>query len=233
MSKITSLLNQVYEPFMALIAYRTNENHDESFYLEQHRICKDGSLGVGTPLRQKTIVELFSVLSKNNQELDSSLYGVVPENVLYCDTRVGSEKLVWYHKPEARNMFFTKSLNIPDGQMKVPGLVYAVSDKTLRLFAFKGNKPKDILYKAPFMNTCETYVCLGNSKVKYPEERTFANAINYWETMFWKSEFSHILGDNPCNGNLATITKGCIASGKPFPEDMLKRANVKLSDLLR
>lgn len=150
-----------------------------------------------------------------------------------CAAHRCREKLVWYHKPEVRNMFFTKSLNIPDGQMKVPGLVYDVSDKTLRIFAFKGNKPKDILYKAPFMNTCETYVCLGNSKVKYPEERTFANVINYWETMFWKSEFSHILGDNPCNGNLATITKECMASGKPFPEDMLKRANVKLSDLLR
>ena len=115
MSKITNLLNQVYEPFMAIIAYRTTDSREQSFYLEQHKISKkDGSLGVGFPLRQKTITNLFDALSRTNKQLDSSLYGVVPENVLYCDTRVGNEKLVWYRKPEVRKLFFTKSLEIPD-----------------------------------------------------------------------------------------------------------------------
>ena len=233
MSKITNILNQVCEPFMAIVAYRTTTGREQQFYLEQHNICKGGSLGVGKPLLQKAIVELFSVLSKNNKELDSSLYGAVPDNVLYCDTRVGSEKLVWYRKPEPRKLFFVKDLDIPDGEMVVPGLVYAVENKTLKVYAFKGKKPKKVLYCAPFMNTDESHVCLGNSKVRYPSERTFANVISYWETMFWQSEFSHILGGNPCLGNLATITKECIASGTPFPEDMLKPSQFKLSDLLR
>lgn len=233
MSKITNILNQVYEPFMAMVAYRTNDSREQSFYLEQHKICKDGSLGVGKPLRQKAVVEIFSSIARNNKELDSSLYGAVPENVLYCDTRVGSERLVWYRKPEVRKLFFVKSLEIPDGEMRVPGLVYSVKGKQLQVLAFKGNKPKKVLYRAPFMNTDETYVCLGNSKVKYPEERTFANVISYWETMFWQSEFSHILGENPCLGNLSTITKECIANGSAFPDDMLKLSKFKLQDLLR
>lgn len=234
MSKITNLLNQVYEPFMAIIAYRTTDSREQSFYLEQHKISKkDGSLGVGFPLRQKTITNLFDALSRTNKQLDGSLYGVVPENVLYCDTRVGNEKLVWYRKPEVRKLFFTKSLEIPDGEMKVPGLVYVASGKQLRVLAFKGNKPKSVLYLAPFMNTDFSHVCLGNSKVKTPDERTFTNVINYWETMFWQSEFSHILGENPCLGNLATITKDCILNGKPFPDNMLKQAKCKLQDLLR
>lgn len=233
MSKITNMLNQVYEPFMAMVAYRANDCREPSFYLEQHNIRKDGSLGVGKPLRQKAIVAIFSSIAKNNKELDSSLYGAVPENVLYCDTRVGSERLVWYRKPEVRKLFFVKDLEIPDGEMVVPGLVYSVKGKQLQMLAFKGNKPKKVLYRAPFMNTDETYVCLGNSKVKYPDERTFANVINYWETMFWQSEFSHILGGNPCNGNLATITKECIAAGSAFPEEMLIQSKFKLQDLLR
>lgn len=40
MSKITNLLNQVYEPFMAIIAYRTTDSREQSFYLEQHKISK-------------------------------------------------------------------------------------------------------------------------------------------------------------------------------------------------
>lgn len=233
MSKITSILNQVYEPFMAMVAYRTNDSREQSFYLEQHNICKDGSLGVGKPLRQKAVVEIFSSIARNNKELDSSLYGAVPENVLYCDTRVGSERLVWYRKPEVRKLFFVKILEIPDGEMRVPGLVYSVKGKRLQVLAFKGSKPKKVLYRAPFMNTDETYVCLGNSKAKYPDERTFANVISYWETMFWQSEFSHILGENPCLGNLSTITKECINNGAPFPDDMLKLSKFKLQDLLR
>ena len=148
-------------------------------------------------------------------------------------TRVGNEKLVWYRKPEVRKLFFTKSLEIPDGDMRVPGLVYVASGKQLRVLAFKGSKPKSVLYLAPFMNTDASHVCLGNSKVKTPDERTFTNVINYWETMFWQSEFSHILGENPCLGNLATITKDCILNGKPFPDNMLKQAKCKLQDLLR
>lgn len=233
MSKITSLLNQVYEPFMAIVAYRATDT-DNHYYLEQHNISKkDGSLGAGKPLRQKAIVDIVGAMAKDNKQLDCSLYGIVPDNVLYCDTRVGSERLVWYHKPEVRKMFFVKDLEIPDGEMKVPGLVYSVQGKQLRVLAFKGNKPKNTLYLAPFMNTDFSHVCLGNSKARYPDERTFANVIKYWETMFWQSEFSHILGENPCLGNLATTTKECILTGKPFPEELLKRANCKLQDLLR
>lgn len=83
------------------------------------------------------------------------------------------------------------------------------------------------------MNTAENSVCLGNAKVEKPEERTFENVIAYWEKMYWNSEFSHILGDNPVKGNLAVLTKELIETGKDFPTDVLVPVNVKLSNLLR
>lgn len=234
MGKITELLKQVYEPFCAIVAYKTApECGEKMYYLELHSICKDGSLGAGKPLKQSTMVRLFNAVSSTNRQLDSSMYGVMPDNVLYCDTRIGSERIVWYRKPEERSMFFLESLGIPNGRMFVPGLVYSASRNKLRVLAFKGNKPKIHLYYAPFMNTTPEYVCLGNSKVKFPSERTFSNVIEYWETMFWQSEFSHILGDNPCLGNLATITKECMVEHKPFPQEMLKPTSIKLQDLFR
>lgn len=235
MSKITDILQQVYEPFCAIIAYKAAKgtSTEEMFYLEQHNILKDGSMGAGKPLKKKTIVDMMNVLSKNNAQIDSSIYGTIPENVLYCDTRIGREKLVWYHKPEERFLFFKDDIGMPNGTMVVPGLVYVAHNKQLAVYAFKGNKPKNHLFFAPFMNTTDTYVCLGNSKMPFPEERTFENIMEYWETKFWKSEFSHILGDNPCLGNLSTITKECIQNKVPFPQDMLKPTNKKLNDLLR
>lgn len=235
MSKITELLNQVYKPMCAIIAYEAEGKYSNTstYYLEQHKINKDGSLGAGKPLLQRTIVNIFNAVSQSNKQLDSSLYGVVPENVLYCDTRIGNEKIVWYRKPEDRILFFSEGLGIENGKMGVPGLIYCVKGKNLSVYAFKGSKPKNMLYRAPFMNTSESGVCLGNSKVTFPEERTFENVMKYWEIMFWQSEFSHILGDNPCLGNLATITKECIASGSAFPQDMLKPSKLKLQDLLK
>lgn len=235
MSKITDILQQVYKPFCAIIAYKAEKgaSSEEMFYLEQHSILKDGSMGAGKPLKKKTLVDMMSVLSKSNAQIDSSIYGAIPDNVLYCDTRIGREKLVWYHKPEERFLFFKDDLDIPNGAMVVPGLVYAVQNKKLAVYAFKGNKPKSNLFFAPFMNTTDTYVCLGNSKVAFPEERTFENIMEYWENMFWKSEFSHILGENPCLGNLSTITKDCILNKTPFPQDMLRPTSKKLNDLLK
>lgn len=235
MSRITDVLKQVYEPFCAIVAYKTGKgsSSEEMFYLEQHGILKDGSMGAGKPLRKETLIKLMTVLSQSNKQIDSSIYGTIPDNVLYCDTRIGKEKLVWYHKPEERFLFFNEDLEIPNGRMLVPGLVYIAERKQLSMYAFKGSKPKKQLFAAPFMNTSETYVCLGNSKVQYPEERTFGNIIEYWETMFWKSEFSHILGDNPCLGNLSTITKDCISNGTAFPQDMLKPVKITLKDLCR
>ena len=76
-------------------------------------------------------------------------------------------------------------------------------------------------------------VCLGSAKVRKPKDDTFEAWIEYWEQMFWKSEFSHILGSNPINGNLAVITKKCIKEGCPFPMELLIRNKTTLSNLLK
>lgn len=235
MSKLLDQLSEVYEPFAAIVAYKSDSvNDSKAFYLEQHNISKNGTLGPGKPLMEKTLVDIVNVIRSSNKQIDTSLYGTVPSNVLYCDTRIGSEKLVWWTKPQEQMLYFVESLGIPNGKMTVPGLVFKVNGKTLSVYAFKGAKPKAKLCYAPFMNVSSESVCLGNAKIKFPDERTFENVIEYWEKMFWQSEFSHILGSNPCIGNLATITKKCIAEGIPFPQSALKPLEkTTLKDLMR
>ena len=234
MSKTIKRITEVYEPFAAIVAYMTGDtdSSERGYYLEKRNI-RNGKMGVGKPLTHKMLASIIKTVQTTSSQLDLGMYGRVPSNVLYCDTRIDHDKLVWYHGPEERNVFFSKSLNIPNGKMKVPGLVYVVANGKMRLYAFKGKHPADKLYHAPFMNTAENSVCLGNAKVEKPEERTFENVIAYWEKMYWNSEFSHILGDNPVKGNLAVLTKELIETGKDFPSDVLVPVNVKLSNLLR
>lgn len=233
MSKTIKRITEVYQPFAAIIAYMTGEKDDSNrgYYLER-RTIRNGKMGVGKPLTHKMLASIIKTVQTTSSQLDLGMYGRVPSNVLYSDTRIDHDKLVWYHGPEERNVFFSEKLNIPSGKMKVPGLVYVVDKGRMRLYAFKGKRPSDKLYHAPFMNTGDT-VCLGNAKVEKPEDRTFENIIAYWEKMYWNSEFSHILGDNPVKGNLAVLTKKLIETGSEFPTDKLVPVKVKLNDLLR
>lgn len=230
MSSMINMAKEPYTPFAAVVAYKT-ESSETCYYLEKRDI-RNGKMGAGKPLTEEALASLISSVAKNNVQIDKSLYGWLPENVLYCDSRMQRETLIWYHGPERRSVFFTKELEIPSGQMMVPGLVYKVSQGHLSIYAFKGKKPKGVLYRAPFMNTVEN-VCLGNAKVEKPKDRTYEAFIAYWEKMFWMSEFSHLSGNNPIKGNLATLTKQLIATGEPFPEEVLIPLGKRLKDIQR
>ena len=57
--------------------------------------------------------------------------------------------------------------------------------------------------------------------------------MKYWEHLFWESEFVHILGSNPIKGDLTQITRVCIESQAPFPEDVLIESKIKLKNLFQ
>lgn len=232
-NKITDILKSKLVPTDALIFYQTNLINDKSSFVEHRRIEK-GKMCAGSPLEVRTLAKIMKTVDKYVHSHTSlvAMHGTIPEGLLYASTNIDGYRLVWYRKPEKRMMFFNEKLGIPDGYMMVPGMVYSTDGRKLSVFAFKGSKPKRILYKAPFFNV-SNYVCLGNAKVKKPTEHTYENWITYWETMFWKSEFVHILGDNPIKGNLALITKECIQTGCQFPLKELVRSNVTLQSLLK
>lgn len=231
MNGLTKMFTCKYEPKMAIILYKAQDEVEQSLYLEKRTISK-GKMKAGSPLTQRCIDSIMSSLAKFNDDVDFGLHGKLPKNLLYCDTRAGSFKLVWYNKPEKRTVYFNTQLGIPDGEMNVPGLLYVVENENLAMYAFKGNKPKRKLYRAPFMNVDISHVCLGNATVAKPSKNTYENIISYWENLFWKSEFSHILGDNPVKGNLSSITKECIKTGCEFPTEELIPIKKTLSDFL-
>ena len=231
MNKLTKKLKEKFEPFMALVAYKSNT--DDSFYIESREI-KKGEMQSGKPLTVECASKLLNSLAKFKIESDDEgIHGMIPSNVLWYDSRFGKFTLIWYREPEVRRHYFTKGLGLPDGEIKVPGLIYVVRGKSMEMYAFKGKKPKGKIYYAPFMNVNRGSVCLGSANVKKSGEFTFASAIKYWEDKFWLSEFSHIYGSNPVKGNLSSIIKQCITTGEPFPLNALLPADKQLKDILK
>lgn len=227
MGQINDILTDSLKPMMTIIVYKDAKRN---YYLER-RIIENGKMQAGVPLSEECISGIMETMFEKRK--DSSVHGIVPTNLLFADSRKGHEKYVWYRKPEKRMMYFAGTLDIPNGEMFVPGLLYVAVGTSLAVYAFKGRKPKSKLYRAPFFNVDSTHVCLGNAKVEKPSEKTFESIVQYWEKMFWGSEFVHLLGGNPVKGNLATLTKHCIQTGCKFPEDKLIPVNEKMENILK
>lgn len=128
-------------------------------------------------------------------------------------------------------MYFADKLNIPNGEYHIPGIIYVVTNGNLNLYAFKGNKPKEKLFKAPFFNTTNGSVCLGTAKIDYPKNPTFDKLIEYWDKRFWLTEFTHLGGStNPTRHNLVNVTK---KSTQDFNYDELIDMKTTLNEILR
>lgn len=217
-----------YVPEMALVFYVADDDTgNEGYYIETHRI-RNGRMGAGAPISRQCISDIASSFSC---ELSVAPHGRIPGNLLFADGRPGHEKYIWYNPPRRRHMFFAKQLSIPSGQYHVPGIVYVASGDRLDVHAFKGDKPEDKLYKAPFFNTTDGSVCLGSSKMAYPANPSFEGVMDYWEKMFWLTEFTHLGGShNPTRNNLVNVTR---QSKERFDYEELIEMKVTLENLLR
>lgn len=209
---IIEISEDYYVPRMAIIVYNSVRGGDDGsdFYLESHSIDTKGRLLEGVPLTEECISEIASNFSVEQINLP---HGAVPENMLYCDIRIGHEKFVWYNPPQKRMMYFVQNLGIENREYCVPGVIYSVESGDLHVYAYKGNKPKlkSILFKPPFFNVTDGKVCLGSGKLDYPLSPSFLDVMNYWEKRFWLTEFSHLGGSsNPTNNNLVVVTKASV-----------------------
>lgn len=188
MNELTKELQEIPVPRAVLVAYKYEDGpygKRQKYHLELRPVNRDGKMGAAVPVSHEfmnTLVENYSV------EMNGMPYGQIPPGLLWCDTRRGHEKYVWYNPPGRRRMYFTKGLNIENGEFNLPGIIYVVERGGLNVFAFKGERPSmdDRLCKAPYFNVNATSgsVCLGNASLQIPEAPTFDRWLEYWEKTF-------------------------------------------------
>lgn len=182
----------------------------------------------GAPLTKECISELVSSFSAEQSHMPA---GKIPSNLLFSDNRIGHKRYLWYNPPMQRMMYFSKNLNMEDGLYFVPGVIYVAESDKLNIYAFKGRKPVDRLYQAPFFNVSGASVCLGNASIEYPEDPGYEALMHYWERKFWMTEFSHLGGSrNPTKNNLYTVTKNW---KERFDYNELVTSKTTLKDLLK
>lgn len=227
-NKLTREINAVLTPRAALIAY---ESEEDDCFLELREIDSHGNMGEGRPV---TVEFMNRLVREYSERHGNTPYGRIPRNLLFCDTRKGSERYVWYNPPGKRMMFFTKNLNIESAEYHHPGIVYEVKGNSLGIYAYKDEALAEdtLLHAAPFFNVTHSSVCLGNADIKMPGDLTYESLLDYWEKKFWLTEFSHLGGGgNPTKSNLVLVTKA--ARQTPFNSEELIPLKTKLKDLLK
>ena len=228
-NELTRTLKNLLIPKAALIAY-ASEN-ERNFFLEVRDIDDRGNMTEGRPVT----LEFMNGLVKGYSERHSSTpYGKVPSSLIYCDSRKGRERYVWYNPPHKRMMFFSSDLKIENAEYNLPGVIYEAGEHGMRIYAYKDDMPgkdtnaicravlqRDRLQRMP-----------GSANIDLPKDLTYESLLQYWEKKFWLTEFSHLGGNgNPTRSNLVLVTKA--ARNKPFDLKELKPLNnMKLKDIL-
>lgn len=229
MNKITTQITAMMQPKAALIAYENSE--EKSCFLELRTINDKGQMSEGMPVTY----DFMNSLAENfSQVHNGTPYGILPDNLLYADSRKGREKYIWHTPPQRRMMYFKQTLHIENAEYNLPGVVYVVANDKMEIYAYKGDKPDERteLFAAPFFNVSGASVCLGSANLEKPTNPTYTDLLDYWEKRFWLTEFSHLgSGGNPTKSNLVLVTKA--AHDAPFNLDELKPLNKTLKTILR
>jgi len=227
-NKLTKEITNVLQPSAALIVYTHEDFNSRRFYPELRNIGSDGLMGAGKPVNLNFI---HSLIEKFSADSSSTPHGEMLKCMLYVDTMAG--KYIWYSPPCKRYLYFSSSLNIPNGKYCIPGLIWMVKKEKLYIFSYRTKQASSgtQLYSAPFFNVRpdDGSVCLGNASLTQPVNNNFHNFTAYWEKKFFLSEFSHILGNSPTRSNLVSVLKN---STQTFDnEELIPIKNLKIKNI--
>lgn len=224
---------KTYTPKLGLIVFDCKESHQH--YVQVHDITTNG-WGEGKPLRKEDLIALADSI-KTQQFTSLKMEGLIPENVLFFEPNIAGNKFMWFLLPHKATITFEKSVKIPSGEYHVPGLIMAVKNKDLYIYAYKGKmrpNEKTKLYHAPFYNTYDSgEFCMGT--ITETRAKAFLHEeMDRWQRRFFGGVFTTAHDEKDRIADGWTFKKSYAAMKKAFPEESLLQANHKtIKDLLR
>ncbi len=234
---ITENFGTLYHPKSALVFYEA-KGTEKTMYVEHFDMDKNGNPINAHPLTVKEAEVLAKSLQTDEEKSKAFLKskGILPTNILHINTSNDKSTVLWYTKPQQRQLYFVDSLGIPNGKAQVPAMLWLASKSSLSVFALANNRrptEKTPLYYAPFFNIYENgKVCMGTVSVDIKKSASVEEFIQAWEHYFFNSYFSHLMGYNPTRSYCDSLWKHLIKTDEDFPKERLKTNGLTLKNLL-
>jgi PRTRC genetic system protein B len=243
MTNISNQFSDLYEPHKALLIYNCKPNgqnkENSPVYVESYDIAKNGKPINAHPLSLKECIALSELFQSSNELQNGFLRskGLLPNNLLFINTD-NDGYAVWFTLPQQRELFFVENLDIKSGTAFVPAMVWKASRDTLTVFAVKGKtKPvaKTQLCHAPYFNIhANGQVCMGNVNIQNDRHTCLETFMLQWERYFFGSYFSHTLaGGSRLKQNIVQLWQEQTSTGSKFPDGVLERTGLTLSQIIR
>lgn len=164
--------------------------------------------------------------------------GILPSNLLYIDGE--QQRYVWIKKSHRGMIMFDKETKIKDQTITHPTLIFCCHGENLYVYACLTDDPKEgtQLARAPYLNIySEENLCKGtNSMARVRKAETHQALIDAWEDVFFKSRFSHGIG-NAIPHSLKNVSNiayiKLLAQSKKFPYKSLQKTNKTLKGLFK
>jgi PRTRC genetic system protein B len=209
-----------FKPYIGLIVF--SDQGKQQHYLQVHEIT-NGSWGEGKPFSKESLAELATSIRKEQAE-SLKLRGLLPDSMLFYQPGLSS-RFMWYLEPQQYHITFISSVGIPTGNYQMPGLILAVSGKSMYIWAYKGTgKPKadTEIFHAPFYNVYESgNVCMGT--VSESRKKFFLDEeLDRWQRRFFGGRFTEAHGEKDRIAAKWTFKKAYQRARKAFPEAALK-----------
>lgn len=234
-------------PISAICIYGSKQprKYEKSphYYVERHpiEIHKNGKpvLRQGQPLEKEHLQAILQALSSNSRQTHS--IGFIPNTVLTFSEKTAERKIIWYSPPKSQTLIFKSPEFRKSGQACCPGLIFALTGKTLMVFAFKGSKRPALstrLFNAPFTNTySDGRICLGTVKIPVGPFNGIGEEITAYEKCFFHSEFNGHLSNRVIlkDKSIKSLWSELFDSKAKFPSKVLtpNKAVFDVSKLFR
>jgi len=239
MKELTGTFGNLYEPVKALIIHRkTGESHQSDYYIESYDMDDKGCPINGHPLSVRESNNLAKALQAGEKKAQGFLTpkGLMPANVLHLNSGADGH-VIWHTPPQAVKLLFTENLDIPSKAANIPALVWKAGKASLQVFAVADTVLLEStrLYYAPFFNLYnDGRVCMGNVRIRIPNDCCLEQFIELWQDYFFNSYFSHLIGGHePVKGNIVQLWQRLTATAEPFPTDILNATRYQLKNLIR
>jgi len=218
------LTNGRLRPHSAIIVYKSGGDYSSSYYLETRDIVSKGKqyeFGSPVPMSDDKMKDIAAAYIKK-ASADMIFEGIIPEHFLYANHKASSTVVIWWRKPQRKQLNFSAGLKIKGKpEVMLPATLYMVHNNQLYVFALMdGTRPvrSTKLYHAPFYNIYEGgHVCLGSAPVGRYKSKSFEGEAERFERGFFMAEQNQV-HNRPCKTPLAILYNGLIKNkAKSFP----------------